>query len=300
MSIHQHDPNAAPDTDYEPGDLRHLVVGNRGRMLDWRRTPVSVTGLQPESGFVVLRVDGFEDAGATWRIPFEDVEHFQFARDSEVADAADVERLRRAVERLAVALVIEPDVARRDESEAAITLAQIAADRWLRTRSRFLASGRPLPQVDERRSDPLLLSDTDAYMADVGLGDIEIELTRAYVSNPRSGELVKGHAIVLAERGLAGFSGTIVRDPMTFEGSWSRDRRFRHIVARLGLVRALFRLLDLGSVVLWRGVAAKDDIEIARPRTFTSTSFSREVAQSLADAGDEGGAVAGGLPVRAR
>jgi hypothetical protein len=287
MSIHQRDPDAAPDSDYEPGDLRHLVVGNRGRMLDWRRTPVSISGLQPEPGFVVLRVDAFEDAGATWRIPFEDVEHFQFARGSAVADTADVERFRRTIDRLAVALVIEPAVDRLDESEAMIATAQAAADDRLRAHSGFLASGRPLPPFDERRSDPLLLSDTEAYMADIGLGDIEVALTRAYVSNPYAGELVKGHAIVLAEHGLAGFSGTIVRDPMTFEGAWSRDRRFRHIAARLGLVRALFRRLDLGSVLLWRGLAASDDIEIEHPRTFTSTSFSRAVAQSLADAGDE-------------
>ena len=36
------DPDRAPDSDFEPGDASHLCVGNEGRLLDFRRTPVRV------------------------------------------------------------------------------------------------------------------------------------------------------------------------------------------------------------------------------------------------------------------
>ena len=39
-------------------------------------------------------------------------------------------------------------------------------------------------------------------MTEKGLWDIEEAFAEQYVRNPNSGELVKGHAIVLAELGL--------------------------------------------------------------------------------------------------
>jgi hypothetical protein len=65
-------------------------------------------------------------------------------------------------------------------------------------------------------------------------------MTQAYISNPGSGEVIKGHAIVLAELGLCPFTGKAVRDPATFAGEWDRSRRAEHIVARSGFTRALW------------------------------------------------------------
>ena len=117
---------------------------------------------------------------------------------------------------------------------------------------------------------------------------MESTVARAYVSNPYAGEIVKGHAIVLAQMGLAPFAGTIVRDPATFEGEWSRSRRREHVVHRLGYLRALLPAIGLEHLELWRGVATHARLETERERTFTSTSFSREVARSLVEAGADG------------
>jgi len=37
-----------------------------GRLLDSRRTPVSVVEVRLDTGTFVIRIDGFEDKGATW------------------------------------------------------------------------------------------------------------------------------------------------------------------------------------------------------------------------------------------
>ncbi len=62
-----------PDERFEPGELRHLVPGNHGRLLDPRRTPVTLTAVSLADGMFQVRIEAFEDAGATWRLPFEDV-----------------------------------------------------------------------------------------------------------------------------------------------------------------------------------------------------------------------------------
>ena len=85
--VYQSDPERAPDSDFEPGLPAHAVVGNRGRMLDPRRTPVLVVDVDVPHGFVVLEVTAFEDAGARWPIELERIGDFQFARTSARAAA---------------------------------------------------------------------------------------------------------------------------------------------------------------------------------------------------------------------
>jgi hypothetical protein len=65
-SIYAHDEDSAPDSVFAAGEFRHLVVGNRGRLLDARRTPITVVDVAPERGLFVVRIDAFEDAGARW------------------------------------------------------------------------------------------------------------------------------------------------------------------------------------------------------------------------------------------
>jgi hypothetical protein len=100
------------------------------------------------------------------------------------------------------------------------------------------------------------------------------------VSNPGSGEIVKGHRVVLAELGLADYAGNVVRDPATFEGKWTRERRIDHIVTRLAFVRALFDRLGLQTVTVWRGASIEGRLEDRRGRTFVSTTFDEAVARS--------------------
>ena len=280
VSIYQSSPDPRPDSDYEPGALRHLVAGNRGRLLDARRTPVSVIEVQPTVGFVHIRIEGFEDEGAVWLIPLEQADHYQWEPQGPRASEADVTEMKQAIERFDRVLVIEPDESARSATEARIDVRRTETSSWLAEHSRFLAAGEPLPDPATRRGHPLLAADLEAYMRWADLWDVEEALTATYVSNPGSGELVKGHRIVIAELGLADYRGTIVRDPATFAEPWTRDRRAAHIVARLAFLRALLGRLGNRKVTLWRGFSTDGRMRRPAGRTFVSTSFSEAVARS--------------------
>jgi len=285
MSVYQSSPDTAPDQDFEPGSLDCLVVGNRGRMLDARRTPVSVVELRVETGFVVLRIEGFEDAGVTWDVPLEDITHYQFERGSRRASESVVGQMRDAIERFDQELVIEVTDADRRQSLERITELQDEADTWLGEHSRFLAQARSLPDPSARRGDDVLAADFEAWMGEHGTWDMEAVFATQFVSNPGSGETVKGHRIVLAELGLAAYAGTVVRDPEAFNDAWARERRAHHILTRLAFLAALFARLGLERVMLWRGLSTDGPLRTGRRRTFISTSFAEVVARSHFDAG---------------
>ena len=283
MSVYQCSPDAAPDSDFEPGSLHHLEPGNHGRMLDPRRTPVSVVEVLVDTGFIVLRVGGFEDTGAIWRVPLEEIDHYQFARGCDCAPDAAVAEMRHAIERFDREMVIEADAADRLETAEMIERLGVSAVDWLAERSRFDQEERWLPDPATLHGDEALATDFETYMRERGLWDIEETFARQFVSNPHSGEVVKGHRIVLAELGLASYAGSIVRDPATFTGPWERGRRAEHIRARLAFLRALFARLGLERVVLWRGLSAETPLQLDQHRTFVSTSFAEVVARSHFD-----------------
>jgi hypothetical protein len=112
--------------------------------------------------------------------------------------------------------------------------------------------------------------------------------TRQFASAPHSGEMVRGHRIVIAELGLVPYDGKIWRDPVIFEGSWSRECRANHIIVRMAFMHALFESLGIHEVELYRGMSMQGEIEPPPNRTFVSSTFSREVAQSHFDAGGPG------------
>jgi hypothetical protein len=287
-SIYQRDAGAAPDAAFEPGRLHHLVAGNRGRLLDPRRTPVSVAEIRVEVGCFVVRIEAFEDEGARWEVPFEEVAHYQFARGGERAAAAEVERYGEAIERLDRPLTIRCEGDARAETLARIEEAQGAAAAWLRGNSRFFEEGEGLPDPDRREGSPLLSRDLRRFLEPRGLWEMDEALATQYVSNPYSGERIKGHRIVIAQLGLVDYEGKAVRDPSLFDGPWARDRRAEHVVARLGFNRALFSMLGLAQIVLYRGISTEGPLEEADNRTFVSATFSREVARSHFDSGSDG------------
>src|SRR5690348_5732147 len=115
--MYQSDPDSAPDTEFVPGELRHLVAGNRGRLLDPRRTPVHVTAVSPETGFFEVEIDAFEDAGARWLIPLESAASYQFASGGAMVSDAGLTELRDAVARCDVQVTIAGGRAARDHAE---------------------------------------------------------------------------------------------------------------------------------------------------------------------------------------
>ena len=262
----------APDSEFETGELRHLVAGRAARLRDARRTPVLVTAIDHERGYFEVEVRDFEDAGARWLVPFEWADRYQFASGAD-ASAGAVARMRSTVDVLSRRLIITADAAQR-----ARTLLALDGER---ARAAGLVSGLELDLdalVRERTGSPAACAALAEHLGE--LMDIEGEFARTYVSNPGSGETVKGHAIVLAEMGLRSFEGTAVRDPALFEGRWSRERRRQHLLRRMGFVQAL-----LGSTEspLYRGVSVEGPLPAPRPGSFVSATFSPDVARAHFD-----------------
>lgn len=275
--IYESDPGRAPDTDFGPGELGLLVAGNRGRLLDARRTPVTVVAVRPQVGAFVVEIGAFEDAGARWELPLEEFARFQFARDAARSDAAELERAMARFDRIEE---IPCDPAARAATLRRVADARAAAGEWLRER---------LPAVDaegaieRREGEPALHALLDERLG--GLAAMDRAFAAAFASNPGAGELVKGHAIVLAELGLCPYRGKVVRDPSTFDGDRSRDRRAEHLVARLAFTQALWSLLGHETVTLYRAAAVEGPLPAPRPASLVSATFSRPVAEAHFDGG---------------
>jgi hypothetical protein len=281
--VYQSDAAAASDTDFVGGSLRHLVVGRRGRLLDPRRTPVRVAALDMERGFFDVEILAFEDAGAHWLIPFESVRQYQFEPGPDASDEmVDVMRARIAV--LDRPLVVAADPEAREVSLHRLAEQRTHARAWLDRAGLTRLDLDPL--VHTRSGDPDVYAVLDGYLRDRGVADIEAQFVETFVSNPRSGEVVKGHAITLAELGLCRFAGTAVRDTALFRGRWSKQRRALHLVSRMAFVQALFERAEPTSAPLFRGLnVATGSLPAPQPSSFVSASFSMDVAMAHFRAG---------------
>lgn len=288
MSIYQRDPNAAPDSDFEPGDHRHLVVGNHGRLLDARRTPVSVAKLTLGSGTFVVRIEGYEDAGALWVEELENIRHFQFARGGKIASAEVVASIQAAISRFDRTVTISCADTSREKTKTGLAAETLAAADWLTEHSAFFRDSGVFPSRETREGAPLLQRDLTDYMRSRDLADMEEAFARQFVSNPHSGDLVKGHRMVIAEMGLVAYEGKVARDPEIFDGACSRERRGLHVLARLGFVRAFFGKSGRQRIVLYRGTSTEEPLSspTTRNRTFVSATFNLDVAQNHFDAAD--------------
>jgi hypothetical protein len=242
------------------------VAGNTGRLLDARRTPVAVTRVDPELGVFEVEIAAFEDAGARWELPAEDAGDFQFARACAQAPADVISALEAAVARFDRRTEVPCDVAAR-----ATTLRRVAA-----ARPNLHVELDLDAHVARREGEPALYAQLDEHLGD--LAAMDRPLAETLVSNPRSGEHVKAHAIVLAELGLCPYHGKVVRDPRVLEGEWSRERRAEHLVLRIAFAQALWS--RLGPPVLYRAAATEGPLPPERPRSFVSATFAREVAEA--------------------
>ena len=280
--VYGHDPGAAGDEGFEAGTLGHLIAGSGARMLDPRRTPVTVIGVDPERGEFEVEVGDFEDAGARWRLPVEDVVRFQFPLGSATLPQHDVEGLEQRVAALARRLRIPVAAEAREH-----TMREIARERE-RVRP-VLVEQTALREivlercVQERRGSPVAAEALQELLDAAGLVSLDRSLSETYVSNPDSGEVVKGHAIVIAEMGLCPYAGKALRDEAVFEGDGARDARRRHVLLRLAFLQELASLLGLAAVELYRGTAVTGLLEHRRQASLLATTFSREVAMAHFD-----------------
>jgi hypothetical protein len=265
--IYESDPQAAPDSEFVPGELALLVAGNRGRLLDARRTPVTVTAVRPATGDFEIEIGAFEDAGARWVLPLQDVGRFQFARDAARDGATELEQAAARCDRMVEIAC--------DEDARAATMRRLGDERaataaWLRGR---LSAIDVDACVERREGAPSLYALLDERLGE--LAALDRAFAAAFVSNPGSGELVKGHAIVLAELGLCPYRGQVVRDPATF-ANLPKERRADHLVARLAFIQAVWSALGHETVTLHRAAA----VGPRRPASLVSSTFSAAVAAS--------------------
>jgi hypothetical protein len=280
--VHEFDPNMLPDSEFEPGAAHHLVAGNEGRLLDPRRTPVRVVEIRPATGMFVVRIEKFEDTGALWEVPFEQVTLYQFSKSAR--RAANTAEIDEAIARFNRPLRIDADLEARPATLERIR--KLAAEATV-ILSREDGEGPPAHGGAQGRGIPRFARD-DTFTEFLGdLAPMDAVFARQFVSNPYAGETVKGHRIVLAELGLVAYHGRIVRDPELFFGDWSRPRRAEHIVRRLAFVQALYRRLGFERVWLYRGLHSAPGTP--RNHTFVSASFEFEVAKSHMDSGEGGG-----------
>lgn len=275
--VYETDPHSEPDDSFTAGAPRYAVPGNQGRLRDARRTPLSIVEVEPERGEIEVRIEGFEDRGARWRIPVWELGRLQFACDSRQAERDVIDALHEAGQRFNRPLAIGVDN-------------QVASDTWSRVaqqrasaRELLLDFPRPLDlteRVARRDGDPALFAALEQYLAARDLVDLDERFCATMVSNPEAGELVKGHAIVLAELGLCPFSGTVVRDPALFDEPWSRERRAAHLIARLAFARELWDTCVDQPLMLFRAAAAEEPLTERPARSFVSCTFSRNVAEA--------------------
>jgi hypothetical protein len=286
--MYETDPDARPDAEFVPGELRWLVTGNTGRLLDDRRTPVRITGLDLPHGYFEAEILAFEDAGARWLVPLEDVTRYQFAPDGASASPGDQAAMTEAIARLDVTVEITADPAAGRRSRGLIADARADADAWL-TAHGAPARIDPGPFIAARRGSDDAAGWLAGYLNDAvpaagtgpGLADFDDELTTGYVSSPASGDLVRAHLIVLAELGLCGYRGKAIRNPSSLDGTRSRQARQAHIIARAGFTQALWSRADHSGLMLYRGIALPGRARLAvRTDTLISATFARPVAES--------------------
>jgi hypothetical protein len=279
-------PEPAPESEFVRGELRHLVVGNRGRLLDARRTPITVVDVDPDRGSFAVRVEAFEDAGVRWDLFLGEVGRFQFARGGATASDVELAELEHGCTRFDRELSVAVDERTRQASLQRLSERREHVRRWLNER----AAGKGVDvaeHVARREGSPRLYALLDDFLAERDLADMEHAFCAAFVSNPRSGEVVKGHAIVLAELGLCPYRGKIPRDPDLLAGDWSRARRSEHLLWRLAFTQALWRSLGAGQVTLYRAVATEGPMAASRPSSFVSATFARDVAEAHFEGGPE-------------
>jgi hypothetical protein len=275
--VYESDPDPEPDASFAAGELRYLVVGNRGRRLDARRTPITVVGVAVQQGSFEVEIGAFEDAGARWELALEEVERFQFAADARVLSPGTLQALQLAQARFDRTVAIDCDPARRERTSSKIAVERGAVRDWISGSGGF-------PQVDLERhiaireGDPRLASMLEAFLSDRGLVELDRSFAETFVSNPSSGELVKGHAIVLAELGLCPYRGKVVRDPQLFEGPGAKGTRAEHLIARLAFMQELCSAFGHTTATLYRGAAVDGPLPPRSSSSFVSATFSATVA----------------------
>ena len=268
------------------GKLEHLIPGNNCWLTDERRTPGVIEWVDYERAIFRWRILDFEDAGNYWLLPAERATDFLFDENADKMPALLFSQLNNAIEELSEPLVVVPKASALESTQKEIEASAEIAHSWLITHSSYIGEGTK-PDLSSRKGPKALAADLLAYCDNCGIRTMEEKTAKALVLNPASGEWIKGMEYVLAQMGLAKFESTQFRTEGAFAGTGSCENRKSYLLQRLGFVRALFRLLELSHVALYRGMATEQPWS-HKERNFLSYSFSLAVAQEFANFQREG------------
>ncbi len=278
--MHQHFENREPDDHYFAGELKYLVVGNRGRVLDGRRTPGYIEQYHAERAMFTWRITAFEDCGKCWEIPAEEIVCYQFQKDSSCLSQEETEAISERCRYFSQQITILPDAASLAETKQRIQHYEEIAERWLRANSRFLKERGRL-DFTSVTGDGRLYQDLSTYLEAVGVLELERITAEQYLLNPYSGEWMKAMKMIMAEMGLIDYSGKILRDASVFSGIGTKENRMTYIAARVAFLRTLFQLLGIAEVPLYRGVSSETDF-YKTPNSLLSCTFSSDMAKEFA------------------
>ena len=279
MTVHEYDENMRPDEEFVEGDYCYLVAGNKCRLLDGRRTTGVIEEYFEESGMFKWRITKYEDEGKCWKLPAEDIKRFQFEKDSKKLGPKSISDIRAAVRKYNSKITIEASNEDREKTQNIIAETKGQAKDWLQENSKFLKEN---DDIDFTRKEGYesLYQDIKNYMKDHNLLEQEDLTTNSFVLNPASGEWVKGLKIMLAELGLVTYKGKKIRTDDIFKGAGNKLMRRKYIINRLAFLQALFELLAIEEVILYRGMSTEKGW-IEKDRTFLSCTFNREVAEAF-------------------
>jgi hypothetical protein len=260
------------------------VPGNKLRLLDNRRTPGIIKHILHNSAMFQWEITDFEDKGRCWEIPIEDVNNYQFAKDSDLLDGNEVEIIKNKVKDLDQKLIIKAKVQDFKKTQLKIEGLKVSICNWLNTNSVFFRKRNTL-DFNSNTGSKYLALDLVNYMKTQHLDLIEKRTADIIVMNPFSGEWMKGMNIVFAEMGVADYRYKIPRTKDIFNGIGSKNLRKKYILHRLAFISAYYELLGISEIVLFRGMSSTKEWKPVRPRSLVSFSFNEKVAKSFANIG---------------
>ncbi|SRR6056297_433662 len=279
MAVHEYDQDMRPDSEFIEGDYCYLVPGNNCRLLDGRRTTGVIEEYYEDSGMFKWRITKYEDEGKCWELPAEDIRRFQFEKDSQKLSRKSIREIKNTVNKYNKKITIEAEAEDKVKTKNIIKETKKQIKDWLKVNSLFLKENNEL-DFNKKAGYESLYQDINEYMEEYNLIQQENLTTNGFVLNPNSGEWIKGLKIMLAELGLVTYRGKKVRTDGIFKGAGNKLLRRKYIINRLAFLQALFELLDISEVVLYRGMSTEKGW-LEKDRTFLSCTFNHEVAEAF-------------------
>lgn len=282
MVLHQKNENKLPDSCYEKGTLNHIVAGNKGRVLDGRRTPGFIEKYDDESAMFIWRITDFEDKGKYWEVPAEEIVAYQFKKDSKKLTDNEVLEIESKCKLFSEKLVIYGS-----ESEYKKTLELIKKEKdqtksWFLNQSQFVRLGESQLDIQSNAGSQFLYNDLISYMDTCKVLDLERKTANQYVLNPYSGEWIKGLRIVMAEMGLIDFNEKKPRTKDIFKGIGCKEKRKQYIISRMAFIQSFFELSGYKEVQLFRGMSTEGPL-FEKSKTLISASFNPEVGKEFSN-----------------